>query len=122
MLEYGNGVELLTLKDVGQMIKYKKNDSVKKWLMSYEIKIHHFGDRKNMVFKIDVDTILLMEKAREIRNQYPDNWNDILELYTEDKRVINLVKYKLSGDQEYLLPTSIVKPENEDEKKLFSEL
>ena len=110
-----NEIDLLTLNEVKNILKYKQIDSVKKWLSDNDVRIHHFGNKRNMVFKIDFDSILMIEKGKELRNLYPTNWKEILEFYINDNRLLKIVLFKLTSDTEYLKPTTIVKPINNNE-------
>ena len=39
-----NEIDLLTLNEVKNLLKYKQIDSVKKWLSDNDVRIHHFGN------------------------------------------------------------------------------
>lgn len=117
-----NEIDLLTLNEVKNLLKYKQIDSVKKWLSDNDVRIHHFGNKRNMVFKIDFDSILMIEKGKELRSLYPTNWNEILEFYINDNRLLKIVLFKLTSDTEYLKPTTVVKPINNNEEKLIMDL
>lgn len=66
-----NEIDLLTLNEVKNLLKYKQIDSVKKWLSDNDVRIHHFGNKRNMVFKMDFDSILMIEKRKRIKEPIP---------------------------------------------------
>jgi hypothetical protein len=72
MVDETSILQLLTLKDLSGLLRYNQIDSVRRWLNSKQIKIHNIGNRKNVVFKIDYDVALMVEKGIELKNKYPE--------------------------------------------------
>ena len=91
MVDETSILQLLTLKDLSGLLRYNQIDSVRRWLNSKQIKIHNIGNRKNVVFKIDYDVALMVEKGIELKNKYPSNWKEFLWFYTSDDKTLELV-------------------------------
>jgi len=95
MVDETSNLQLLTLKDLSGLLRYNQIDSVRRWLNSKQIKIHNIGNRKNVVFKIDYDVALMVEKGIELKNKYPSNWKEFLWFYTSDDKTLELVCHQM---------------------------
>ena len=117
-----SNVQLLSLKDLSILLSYSQIDSVKRWLDSKQIKIHHIGNRKNVVFKIDYEVALMVEKGIELRNKYPSNWKELLWFYTTDDKIMDLVCFYIDEKTITNRRFKTIKPKTKKEQELIKDL
>ena len=122
MVNGTSNVQLLSLKDLSRLLSYSQIDSVRRWLNSKQIKIHHIGNRKNVVFKIDYEVALMIEKGIELRNKYPSNWRELLWFYTTDDKIMELVCLYIDEKTLTNRRFKTIKPKTKKEKELIKEL
>ena len=122
MVNGTSNVQLLSLKDLSILLSYSQIDSVKRWLDSQQIKIHHIGNRKNVVFKIDYEVALMVEKGIELRNKYPSNWKELLWFYTTDDKIMDLVCFYIDEKTITNRRFKTIKPITKKEKELIKDL
>ena len=87
-----------------------------------QIKIHHIGNRKNVVFKIDYEVALMVEKGIELRNKYPSNWKELLWFYTTDDKIMELVCLYIDEKTLTNRRFKTIKPKTKKEKELIKDL
>lgn len=122
MINGSSNVQLLSLKDLSRLLSYSQIDSVKRWLNSKEIKIHHIGNRKNVVFKIDYEVTLMIEKGIELKNKFPSNWKELLWFYTTDDKIMGLVCFYIEQKTLTNRRFKTIKLKTKKEKELIKEL
>jgi len=122
MVNGTSNVQLLSLKDLSILLSYSQIDSVKRWLDSKQIKIHHIGNRKNVVFKIDYEVALMVEKGIELRNKYPSNWKELLWFYITDDKIMELVCLYIDEKTLTNRRFKTIKPKTKKEKELIKDL
>jgi hypothetical protein len=108
---------LITIPEVAIKIKLTDFEATKKWLLQKNITIH--SDRKPYtVYEIDVDCELDKPYVRDLRNKYPDNWEEIYRKIAKDDAVCEMVVLSLSGEVKFK-PLSKIKTINKSEDELL---
>jgi hypothetical protein len=107
----------LNFAQVGEKIKLKDYDAIKKWLISKNISIHKIG-RFQFVYEIDVDCAIDTVKVLELKKQYPTDWVELYKRISVDKGVYELVIRNLKGIIS-ANPTTKVKPVSESDYELY---
>jgi hypothetical protein len=108
---------LITIPEVAIKIKLTDFEATKKWLLQKNITIH--SDRKPYtVYEIDVDCELDKGYVRDLRNKYPDNWEEIYRKIAKDDAVCEMVVLSLSGEVKFK-PLSKIKTINKSEDELL---
>lgn len=113
---------ILTLQEVAPKIKKNDIDAVRKWLSNRKITIYK-DSRPHYVYEIDVDCEIDKPRVRDLRNKFPDKWEEMYRKMTKDDAVYELVVFSLGGELS-LKPKTKIKPRNKEEKdfiKIYSE-
>jgi hypothetical protein len=116
MLNTGS-LQTLTLHEAGNRINTKDLESIKRWLLKNNICIYKLT-KQNCVYEIDVDCAIDKIRVRDLRNQYPNDWEKLYKKIARDNSVYEMVVYSLGGEVSSK-PTTTVKPESKYENELI---
>jgi hypothetical protein len=120
MSRTNNTQGLLTLSEVGDILKFTSLPSVKKWLKSKNICINKFS-KTSYVYEIEVVSEIQKPLAINLRRNYPVRWKEMFKAITPSEAVYNLVLIQL-GEQAVYNPINMVKTKSVNDKKLLEEL
>ena len=76
---------LLTLKEVGEMIKKIDERSIIKWLENKNIGI--WSKRPSMVYQFEVELAIQLEIVESLKKQYGEKWHIIYEAAAVDGEI-----------------------------------
>ena len=120
MSRTNNTQGLLTLSEVGDILKFTSLPSVKKWLKSKNICITKFS-KTSYVYEIEVVSEIQKPLAINLRRNYPVRWKEMFKAITPSEAVYNLVLIQL-GEEAVYNPINTVKTKSVNDKKLLEEL
>jgi hypothetical protein len=109
------------LKDVGGKLMLTNQESIKRWLRNNNVQVRKIG-KNNTVFEIDVDCAIDTLKVREIRAEYPEDWEERYRLISKDQAVYKMVVLNLNNDLISRKPTTKIELKNDEDMKLLYEL
>jgi hypothetical protein len=90
--------EILNLEEVGLKIHLTCPTAIKEWLKTNDVKLHHFGSRKNMIYVIDLEIALLTPKAVDLFLNQNETWEqDLLPYCRYNPIYIDLLRPKVNN-------------------------
>lgn len=114
-------LSMILLKDVGRKLMLSNQESIKKWLKDNNVQVHKTG-KNNTVFEIDVDCAIDTIKVRQIRAEYPEDWEERYRIISRDQAVYKMVVLNLNNDIIAKKPTTNIELKNDEDMKLLEEL
>ena len=86
---------LLTLTEVGGLIKLTKDDAIKNWLITHKV-LPVVRGKRNFYPKVTIQIILEVELLESFRLANPNDWIKLYMESSEDKFFANAVLTKMS--------------------------
>jgi hypothetical protein len=114
-------LNIMTLKDVGNKLLLINIESIKRWLRNNNVPIHKIS-KNNIVYQIDVECAIDSIKVKQIRAEYPDDWEERYRIIVKDHAVYQMVIMTLKNDVISRKPTTKVAMKNDEDLKLLKEL
>ena len=110
---------LISISEIAAILK-KQNDAAIKWLTEHNIPIHKFG-RSSHVYRIDWLIQLGKIYAKELRKTYPNTWSDKYRMIEKNEIISGMVIHELASEK-VCLPTTVVKPINNNDKTFLKSI
>jgi hypothetical protein len=114
-----NSTKIINLKEVGNRLGRKDNESIKKWLIDNKVTIHRQA-KLHYVYEAEFECVLLLPQVKDFQNKYPEKWESYYQKTIKDEAVFNLIMLQLQEDRKYK-PTTKVKKSKADQE-LYNKL
>ena len=108
------------MSEVGERIKLRDSEAVKKWCVTNDVTVHKLSNR-DYVYRIDLEYTIGKPFVSDLKKKHPEQWKFLLkEILCNDALyyifLANLGESRNDG------AFTVVKPTNEKEKELYKKL
>lgn len=115
-----NPLDVLTMSEVGEKIKLRDSEAIKKWCISNGVTVHKFS-KLDYVYKIDLECTIGKPFVVDLKKKYPLQWKPLLKEILSNDALYYLFIANL-GEARDLNTLTVVKPQSTKEKELYKKL
>jgi hypothetical protein len=116
-----NPFTLLTLTEVGEIIKLSDPKSIKNWLRQNGITIHKLATR-TFVYDLDLKVCLLKPLVLELIRKHPNQWRGICRNIIDEDVVFEILLIELEERGPMIIPKYKMQFNSVEEEKLYNDL
>ena len=108
------------MSEVGERIKLKDSEAVKKWCVANDVTVHKLSNR-DYVYRIDLEYTIGKPFVSDLKKKHPEQWKFLLKeiLCNDALYYLFLANFGESRNDGVF---TVVKPTNEKEKELYKKL
>lgn len=108
------------MSEVGQRIKLRDSEAVKKWCVNSDIAVHKVSNR-DYVYQIDLEYTIGKPFVSDLQKKHPQHWKCLLKDILSNDALYNLFLANL-GEPRNDRAFTIVQPTCGEEKELYQKL